>query len=107
MTQYMARIMKFDDYNQMVSHGICNLESLKSLLVKFSISNKNVFEIQRELGTGQMEFITSLSAHLKEYGKYDNQSKFSIYMLWNILSFPMLSYLYFLLIFVNSCSFNF
>lgn len=102
----MTSIMKFDDYNQMVSHGICNLEALKSALVKFSISNKNVFEIQRELGTGQMEFITNLSIHLKHYGKHDNQSKFSIYILRNILSLSMLSCLYLLLIFVNSCSFN-
>lgn len=68
-------IMMFVDYNLIVSNDICNLEALKSILIHFSTVNKNVFEIQRELGGGQIDFLTNLYIRLKEYGKHDHQSK--------------------------------
>jgi hypothetical protein len=52
-----------------------SLEVLKSKLIQFSMSNKNVFTIEHTLGDGNLAFLKNMLSLLQNYGKSDPQCK--------------------------------
>ena len=70
------KVVTFIQYNRLVDDNKLNtLESLKSKLIEFSVSNKNVFEIEKSLGDGNLIFLKNIIRLLQDSGKSDAQRK--------------------------------